>query len=43
MIRSLANKKALVTGGSPAVAFLVGPEAGFITGAKLAIDGGLSA
>jgi 3-oxoacyl-[acyl-carrier protein] reductase len=26
-----------------AVAFLVGPEAGFITGATLAIDGGLSA
>lgn len=26
-----------------AVAFLVGPEAGFITGATLAVDGGLSA
>ncbi|MGZ2861684.1 SDR family oxidoreductase, partial [Pseudomonas aeruginosa] len=26
-----------------AVAFLVGPDAGFITGATLAIDGGLSA
>ena len=50
---TLQQKRALITGGSRGigaaeeiaalVAYLAGPEADFVTGASLAIDGGFTA
>jgi 3-oxoacyl-[acyl-carrier protein] reductase len=51
MSPALRSKRALVTGGgrgigdeiAALVSYLAGPEAGFVTGASLTIDGGFTA
>jgi NAD(P)-dependent dehydrogenase (short-subunit alcohol dehydrogenase family) len=53
MSLTLQHKRALITGGSRGigaadeiaafVAYLAGPEAGFVTGASVTIDGGFTA